>query len=511
MYTEELKAIEVLLNYALLRNGLSEIITEEFVSPSDFTRAKMNIFNLISIHIIASSENLPNIDYDKFLKDGRCELYSKSIKSVYYELNKILTSKEIVSEIVLALKHNGYSFDGQSNIVIKTRYVTATITKEWLCRLSELCRQTNFRRIFLYNKNHENDITDEKSLLNYLYHTKTYHISLSSDTGVNLRGIYNNAGYLTRNLLSSKKKVKVEDIREAFTSSVGTSINSRVEKYTIPSYTYILKKANKAGDAFYSKPLSLQKEYISKWLLEMEVSNNKAIEELRKLVLYTKPDSSYREVSEKVDMSNAILGLFNTFIRLLRDSEIDLFDISISKIKLKKFINDKTLEYYEELRSIIKEINSLEDEDDKEDSITNSISKRLQKINNTASAEGSIDEELSVLTQEFEIFKNRQRNKDELGNRRNTIQNIIHYNHEHSLEEIAFDNEKIIGLILNAISSGRIYFDDNRRDRIVIECFDKELGLVTFKADIKLSDFLTLVEDINYSVAHKEEQSLLAA
>ncbi len=511
MYTEELKAIEALLNYCLLRNGLKEIVEEEFVTPSDFTRAKMNIFNLISIHMITSADKLPNIDYDKFLKDGRCDLYSKSIKSVYYELNKILSSREIVEEIIKALKHNDFSFDSQSNIIIKTHSIAATITKEWLCRLGELCRQTNFRRIYLYNKNYENDITDEKSLLNYLYHTKTYHISLSSDSGVNLRGIYNNAGYLTRSLLTSKKKVKIEDFREAFTSSVGSGISSSVEKYTIPSYTYILKKANKAGDAFYTKPLSLQQEYISKWLLEMEVSNNKAIEELRKLVLYTKPTSSYREVSEKVDMSNAILGLFNTFIHLLKDSEIDLFDISISKIKLKKFINDKTLDYYEELRAIIKEINSLEDEDDKDDSITNSISQRLQRINAEAAAEGSIDEELSILTQEFELFKSRQKNKDELGNRRNTIQNIIHYNHEHSLEEIAFDNERIISLIINAISNGRVYFDDNRRDRIVIESFDKKLGLVTFKADIKLSDFLTLVEDINYSLANQEEEFSLAA
>ena len=186
MYTEELKAIEVLLNYALLNNGLKDLIEEEFVSPSDFTRAKMNIFNLISIHMIASSESMPNVDYDKFLKDGRCDLYSKSIKSVYFDTNKLKDSKEIVAEIIKALKHKNYSFDGQSNIMIKTHNFSATITKEWLCRLGELCRQTNFRRIFLYNKKHENDITDEKSLLNYLYHTKTYHISLSSDTGVKL-------------------------------------------------------------------------------------------------------------------------------------------------------------------------------------------------------------------------------------------------------------------------------------------------------------------------------------
>ena len=511
MYTEEMKVIEVLLNYAILHSGLRETVEKEFSSFSDFTRAKMNIFNLISIHIITSSKSIPDIDYDTFLKDGRCDLYNKSIKSVYYELNRILKSREIVEEIIEGLRYKKYSFDAQNNIVIKTDSLTATITKEWLCRLSELCRQTSFKRIFLYNKKHENDITNEKDLLNYLYHTKTYHVSLSSEGDINLKGIYNEATPQTKTILASKKKVQLEDIREAFKSSIGNTVNSRVEKYTIPSYTYILKRANQVGDAFYSKPLSVQKEFISKWLLEMEVSNNKAIEELRKLILYTKSTSTYAEISSKVDMSNALLGLFNTYIRLLKESNLDLFDISISKIKLKKYINDKTVEYYDELRNIIKQINSIEDEDKEEDSITNSISRRLHRINDTATDEGSIDDELSVLTQEFEVFKRRQKNKDELANRRNTIQNIIHYNHEHSLEEIAFDNEKIVGLILNAISSGRVYFDDNHRDRIVIECFDKELGLVTFKSEIKLADFLTMVEDVNFSINNKEEDYSLAA
>ena len=167
----------------------------------------MNIFNLISIHIIASSPSIPDINYDVFLSDGRCDLYTKSIKSVYYELNRILTSKEIVEEIIEALRFNKYSIDNQNNVVVKTDSLTATITKEWLCRLSELCRQTSFKRIFLYNKKHENDITDEKSLLNYLYHTKTYHVSLSSDTGINLKGIYNEATPQTKSILSSKKKI----------------------------------------------------------------------------------------------------------------------------------------------------------------------------------------------------------------------------------------------------------------------------------------------------------------
>ncbi len=511
MYTEEMKAVEVLLNYALLHGGLKETIEEEFGDVSEFTKAKMNIFNLISIHIIASSPGIPDIDYDVFLSDGRCDLYNKSIKSVYYELNRILNSREIVEEIIEGLRFNKYSFDNQNNIVVKTDSLTATITKEWLCRLSELCRQTSFKRIFLYNKKHENDITDEKSLLNYLYHTKTYHVSLTSDTDINLKGIYNEATPQTKSILSSKKKVQIEDIREAFKSSVGNTVKSHVEKYTIPSYTYILKRASQVGDAFYNKPLNVQKEFISKWLLEMEVSNNKAIEELRKLILYTKTNTTWEDISSRVDINNAILGLFNTYIRLLKDSDLDLFDISISKIKLKKYINDKTVEYYDELRNIIKQINSIEDEDKEEDSITNSISRRLHRINDTATDEGSIDDELTVLTQEFEIFKRRQKNKDELANRRNTIQNIIHYNHEHSLEEIAFDNEKIVGLILNAISNGRVYFDDNHRDRIVIECFDKELGLVTFKSEIKLSDFLTMVEDVNFSIANKEEDYTLAA
>lgn len=504
MYRDELKVMEILLNYAIYKNGLKESIEHEFSSIEEYSKAKINIFNLISIYTISSHESeLLNIDCEEFINKGITKEKKEPINGLDLDLKTKMSAKEILKTIIDCLKNRDFTFDRNNNIIINTDKAYITMTSEWLYYLSKICQESSFRKIFLFNKNKENDIIDEKSLLNYLYHTKTFLVTISSEKPINLKETYQAIEKSTKEKLASVSNATSAKIKETFNSVAKKNANAKIEKYTIPSYNYLIKKANDLEHGFYNLPLAKQKELLSKWLLEMEMTNNRIYEDFRVFTLYATPAKSHFKLSSSVNIENSVLGLLATYFNILLDSKVNLFEISLSNLKIKKYISPKTKKIYEELRQIIKKINRQKEQAKKQGSTSFNIQQRINKINflRDDSADKEINEEIKKLEKDFVTFKEEQKEESALAQQRNTLQSILHYNQEHSLEEIAFDNQYITELIKEATIKGRLYFNDYKPDHIIIELFDSQLGLVTFRVEITVDELMNLIENINYSLS----------
>lgn len=497
MYRDELKVLEILLNYAIDKKGLEESIAKEFESQDEFDYAKINLFNLISIYNLSSHAKVPyNISLDKFVKDGTCPQFKKPIPGLEYTSKKEITSPNLLKIVIYALKKGDYTFDHQNNAVIVNGTVTVTLSPEWLYRFALICEQNTYNQIYLYTKNEPGKIEDEKALLNYLYHSKSIMVSLGSRKECDLNSEYEKANNTAQMKLSLIDKAQLEDIKRAFETSVNPELKTKVSMFQLPNTSFILKKVAETQGEFYELPFFKQKKLISEWLLSHEMAHNDYYENFRKYLLLSSNKYDFSYIEEQVDIEKSILGLFCVYINLLVDSKIDLFDVSLTNFKLKKYTSPKIEKNMVRLRKIISQINK-----NRNDSVISEvINKRMNYINELRDLkkEDEISSQIEVLQNDIAEYRREKEEENRLENERKMVQNIIAYEQEHSLEDIAFDNESIVSLIKKATKSGRIYLDEYKKSTIVIELYSKRLGIVTFKTEIPLENFIVLVENINY-------------
>lgn len=266
--------------------------------------------------------------------------------------------------------------------------------------------------------------------------------------------------------------------------------------FQLPNTSFILKKVAETQGEFYELPFFKQKKLISEWLLSHEMAHNDYYENFRKYLLLSSNKYDFSYIEEQVDIEKSILGLFCVYINLLVDSKIDLFDVSLTNFKLKKYTSPKIEKNMVRLRKIISQINK-----NRSDSVISEvINKRMNYINELRDLkkEDEISSQIEVLQNDIAEYRREKEEENRLENERKMVQNIIAYEQEHSLEDIAFDNESIVSLIKKATKSGRIYLDEYKKSTIVIELYSKRLGIVTFKTEIPLENFIVLVENINY-------------
>ena len=204
--------------------------------------------------------------------------------------------------------------------------------------------------------------------------------------------------------------------------------------------------------------------------------------------------------------------MFSLYITTLLASNIDPYEISITKFNINKYISSQNIKVYTELKKIIKQINNLKEQEKAKDSISSSINAKMNEINTLRDTENEtlMDQKIAELGSLITQYKKRKSYENSLEQQRNSYQSILQYNQQHSLEDIAFENDRILALIENSILNGRIYFDAYNKNKIVIETFNKEAGLVEFKTTISVSELLTLIENINYYLEddkHKKSTS----
>ena len=480
MYTKELKVIETLLYYLDNKKDLSRIIDDVFHDKEIFDSSKINLFNIVCIKSILCSN--PNLNMDDI---------NNIVDSIEIIKDNCLSNEETYNNIIYSLKDGNYIFDKDNNINIYNDKIDIIVTSTWLFNLATLSKNKTFNRVILFNKNEELDITDEKNLLNYLYHTKIFLVNMKN--GEDLDKIYKRALINTKGLLIGKPSIKSYEIKNTFLRNIPSKIETNISKYDFTNYRTITSIINRYPN-FYNLHLKEQKQVIERILSNSEATNTVDYLNLSKLILLTNTNKE-EDIINQIDTNECYIALFKVYIYLLDIMNVDYSNLYLSKIRIKNYINLPLQRDYANLKELVKEIN--------DPKINSEIFYLKEKIGNNVKKSNELrnnlrEEENKKTYQEIEQLVNNYLDKEKklykLGNERNDIQNLIYFKKNNSVLDIAFDNAKIMSIIDKAISEGRIFIDNNI---INIDIYNKDMGMNIFHALIPIEDLLYLVECTN--------------
>ena len=87
-----------------------------------------------------------------------------------------------------------------------------------------------------------------------------------------------------------------------------------------------------------------------------------------------------------------------------------------------------------------------------------------------------------------------------LSSERNNLMATNRDKNDSSIEEIAFDNDRIMTLIERAVREGRIYLNPYNKNRLTIELHNDEIGKTIFRASISLEQLLQFIENNNFDL-----------
>lgn len=488
MPTEELKCIEVLLRHMILGTDLKREIDSEFINQENFHHVKDNLFNQIIIMTLLSNiHNKPNFSLEEYLTHGRLPGTNIEVQIPTYDSRFENRDFEFYQELFKALEEDNYVFDESSNILVSSEKLETLIPREWLYRLSKMYKKSSYQRVFLFNKNEENDIVDKNSLLTYLYHTKTFIVTLESpDQDVDFDAIFENAKQITSKLLAGRKEIKVDEIIDIFQSSLPKNVTATISKYKISDATWLIPYAEKNRDTFYSRPLEEQKDTLNKWMLSFIKSNATSLEETQKLLPVLNKD-----ITDKHKKNSIIIGLFEVYMTLLHKMDIDFQSISLTPFKIDTYMSDDYQANLSRLHELVKKVNNYKQ---KKVLIDDTIESILTEIDSVSGPElTKLEGEYSACLSERTLT---EATIDKLSEERKELM-IANQNYS-GVEEIAFDNDRIMSLMMEAIKEGRIFINPYNKNRLTIELHNDEIGKTTFQMSISLEKLLEFVENNNY-------------
>ncbi len=512
MLTNELKAIEVLMKHLVNGTDLRKEAFSSFTDLRNFETAKVNLFNMISINTLLDTyENNPSFSLEFFLFKGIIPgLYESPCVTPSIDKKFQNDIKGFYDKLIQALHEGNYVFDENNNLFVSSEELETVVPQIWLYRLSNAFRKSTYKEMFLYNKKSENNILDINGLIDYLRHTKTFLVSMSAmSPNADLANEFKVARSKTIESYKDSKEVKVDDVIQTFKENVASDVTVSVSKYKLADAFWLVKKAEKYKPDFYSEPLEVQQQLINTWLIEFINSNDIANRQTQKYVLAStlREDASYR--GEDIPINDILSGLFNLYISLISEIEdLDLTDISLSDFRLSNYLSKTLQENLAKLTEIIKLINS----------------EHIVKIEAKEKAKEELDK-LRVVKQDNDLDKLEMRNKKyqkalaeyqekealegEHQVMRNQLQALISEEQKSSLTNIAFDNEKIMALILEATKRGRVYINA-KGTSLYIELYNDTLGKNVFKASIGLDKLLEFINNVNLTlddIAHTKKVS----
>ena len=511
MFMNELKCIEILCNNVYYGHDLKHTINKEYNSFSDFKKALLNLFNLQSIQILLhtytkyssfNNEYFLNTGiiphrYDDKIATPNLDPYFQNEPSAFYE------------EMIKALKEGNYTFSERGNIIVSSELIESEIPSEWLYRLAQVYKKETYQEIFMYNKNKENDITDENSLVNYLHHTKLFSCALrTSVPNIDLKKTYNNAKNGVTSDIKKGEEIKVNDLIASFKDNLCAEVKCDITKIKLDFSLIIMlvKKANHLGMEFYSKPLREQKKYLNNWLIHYLNSNIKASEEMQ---IYLLKLLQGENTKPKENINQLLISFLNTYLIILNDSLNDFTNITLTDFKITTYMNKNLQSYLANLQEVIKKINSESYAREEADTI-NEIEVLIQQIKQL-----DIKEETAIIRQKnqklstlFDKHTELDSLKNELMSKRNTLQNLIHYEQENSLQEIAFDNDYIMSLLIEAIYQGKVYINPLGKDEIFFEISNPELGKNIFQAKLPIKKALNMIF-INNTILEEHKKGII--
>lgn len=501
MPIEELKCIEILIRFLARNSNLKAEISSEFNEAETFNNSKVKLFNLISIYDLIENFDLNQpFSLEQFLIDGKIPgMYKEATHTPDEDPRYFYDYKQFYTLLIEALKEGNYLFDESNNLFISSTKLETTIPQVWLYRLAQATKRNKYQRMYFYNKNKENNITDKNALLDYLHHTKTFLVELSSSNpNIDYDVEFSSTEAKTNTQIKNNREIKISDIMEIFQEEVSPGIQSKISKYKLTDAFFIIAKAEHLGRTFYSETLDVQQKYLNKWMIEFINSNEKAKEEAQKLVLIANDKNTHSYDIDDLNRKSAIIGLINLYLRIINSLDLDLELTSFTDFSIEEYLNPQTEKELVELNKVIRSINkSLEQK--------SSISKDLESLT-LAIAKLDIvkdKEELAKLKKErealLEMFTSHEDTEEQLSTKRNNLQDSIRIAKQTSVESIAFDNKLIINLLLDCISKGRVYFKLGSK-QIIFETYNEELGKVVFKSTINLEKLIVFIENFNYRI-----------
>ena len=490
MFIQELACLEVLLNHLINNSDLNREIFTDFSSTKTFDTKKNNLFNIISINNLLSNYREPApFALPKFCRNGIIKgVYTTPTPTPIMDPKDQYDPVSFIANIVEAFKEDNYIFDEDRNVYVSSEKVEVDLPQAWLYRLSEGFKRKQFSKLFFYNKNEETDISDRMSLIDYLRHTKTFLVSITSSTRDDYDIAFAKAEALTNNEVKNYPIVRVEELIKIFQSKIPRDYKVGIDRYKLTDLLFIVKKADEMGQEFYTKTLEEQKEIINNWIIDFINSNKKSSESAQEYLLLgdKNPELNKREV---------IAGLINLYFNLLKNQELDFNDISLTDFKIDTYIPLKLQQSLEDKKTLVQALNRMKKDKFLLKSKIDKFGKRIEEISvndpdlkNLKSAYSSLEEKYHLLEQEETRYQKTY----------NYLQETTREKQRESILDISFANNEIMSLIIEATQNGRVYI--RKDDQITFELYNNQLGKTSFKATISTRDFLTLIENINYSL-----------
>ena len=216
--------------------------------------------------------------------------------------------------------------------------------------------------MYFFNKKKENNITDKNSLIDYIRHTKTFLVELSSSNpNIDYDLEFSSTEAKTNNAVRGNREIKIEDIIQIFQEQLSSECDCKISKYKLSDAFFLVSKAERMGREFYCEPLQVQQKYLNKWMLEYINSNERTKKETQKLILLANPKNIHGFDIESINKRDAIIGLFNLYLRIMSTLELDLESVSLADFKIEDYVSPETQHDLLELRKIIKLINGYGD------------------------------------------------------------------------------------------------------------------------------------------------------
>ncbi len=497
MPSNELKCLEVLLHHMITGSNLEDELKSENLSESTFTYIKGNLFNYLTIEsLLRNLHNSPNFSLEDFLNNGTVTSKNIKVLTPSYDHRFEGDYRGFYKELFKALAADNYTFDDSNNILVSSEKIETLIPREWLYCLSEFYKKSTYQRLFLFNKNTENDIVDQNSLLTYLHHTKTFIVTLESpDPNIDYDGLFATAQRETERALRGKKEIKVDEIIEIYKSCFPSDVKVTVSKYKISDATWLIPLAERNDRSFYTKPLNQQKDILNEWMLGYINSNERSLEAAQRALPLIKVKNDLEYLKDRNNKNNIIIGLFNLYIILLNKLSLDFQSISLSSFKIDSYMDEEFQDNLTRLHELVKEINTETERKKVVDISIEAILERLDSVHG---------KELTELEQEYSYLLSDRNAADmtiqNLSSERNRLMTANRDKNDTLIGEIAFDNDRIMSLIERAVREGRVYLNPYNKNRLTIELHNDTIGKTVFRASISLEQLLQFIENNNFEI-----------
>lgn len=490
------KYIEDLLTI-IYENEDSELLIGNINNKAN-EKTRVTLFvETIIYTLIKSFHNKTSFSIEKLfakkLEVGKGNYVDSPQKDIRYVDNTELFMEKIIE----ALKNKEYEIDEDGNVFISNDEVETVVNQLWLYYVADRYIKDTKEKIFLYNKSTPRRINNKEQLEAFVKQSKTFICKQIDMKDQEFSSSYKYAKEQTKNVLRNRheEKMPLDKIISYFKSFMPSDSEYIVEKYRLPNPIYIIKKAQTYPN-FYLLSFEDQEELIIKWSLEYKNNNIESIKIVEELLISP-------ERVKDVNKTKIITGLFILYLSLISKYNIEFNNISLSDIKLKEYIDERVIKYTKEQKALIKVINGLNNSEYKQ-SIRNEFERiNLEIANSDQNDVDKIEQKKSELNIIRKKYQQNEENIQEYKDRVSTLTNLINNINNNGIEEIAFDNPRIIELIISASLNGIIIESPLDAKNIVIEEQSTELGKNKFLARIDIKSLVQLIETINYYLEEK--------